>query len=447
MEGQLQEMIPQLSDIGPSDSTLELDAESRRRLESLGYVGGDSVDETFTFDRTKTDPKDLIEYYEYAQRVVYLISYEKYDKAFEVCDKMITGWPQIPNTYFILAQVASAANKPVKVIEYGSRYLALTQETAEQDSGGSGLDPGKPVAMAHSLVAKAAYELEDFELAAEHWTEAMQLVKSDWPEALNELGAASFQLGKIDEAIKCWVKALRVQPEWPEVHNNLAGAYYKQGKIEQAVKHWTEALRLKPDWDDVRENLDKLALQKKKRDRTVAEYIEMLHQNPDDSNTHNALATELYRQGKIEDAITHWLEAAKQKPNWAEVQNSLGTAFYRQGKNKKAAECWSEAIGLKPDWAEPHNNLAWLLATAEDDKLRDLSEAVRLAERACELTGSENPNMLDTLGVAYAAAGRFDEALKTAGKAKELAENSGQEKLVADIEKHIEFYKLGRPWH
>src|SRR5208282_5745227 len=32
------------------------------------------------------------------------------------------------------------------------------------------------------------------------------------------------------------------------------------------------------------------------------------------------------------------------------------------------------------------NNLAWLLATASDPKLRNGKEAVRLAERACQLT-------------------------------------------------------------
>ncbi len=446
MQGQLQEVIAQLTSGESADSTLELDEESIKRLESLGYVGGESINDTFTFDRTKTDPKDLIQYYEYTQKVTYQVFYKKYDEAFATCEKMLAEWPEIPNTYFILTQVASAAGELTKTIEYGSRYLTLTRRTIEGDSESFGLDPSQPIAMAHNLVAKAAYELGKYELATEHWTTAMRLVKSDWPEVLNELGAASFQLGKIDEAVECWNKALQLQSDWPEVHNNLAGAFYKQGKIDEAIVHWTEALRLKPGWTEVRSNLNKL-IKRNKQEENIARYSEMLRRNPDDPNTHQALATELYRQGKIDEAIAHWLEAAKQKPDWAEVQNSLGTAFYQQSKPKDAVKYWSEAIRLKPDWPEPQNNLAWLLATAEDEKLHNPAEAVRLAERACELSDYNQPGMLDTLGVTYAAAGRFTEAVKTAEKGIELAQQTKQETLAEDIQSRLELYKTNKPYH
>ena len=82
----------------------------------------------------------------------------------------------------------------------------------------------------------------------------------------------------------------------------------------------------------------------------------------------------------------------------------------------------------------------------EDEKLRNPVRAVELAERACELTDYNQPAMLDTLGVAYAAAGRFAEAVEIAEKAKELAVASGRKELVSDIEKHLELYKVNKPY-
>jgi tetratricopeptide (TPR) repeat protein len=284
----------------------------------------------------------------------------------------------------------------------------------------------------------------DVEGAITHYKAALLLNPNYW-HAHNNLAMAFFKLGKTDQAIKHWTKALQLKPGWPEVHNYLAGAFYMQGKTDEAIMHWTEALRLKPDWTEVSDNLNKLH-QWKKRDETIAEYIEKLRRNPDDPNMHQALAAELYRQGKIDDAITHWLEAAKRRPEWAEVQNSLGMAFYRQGKNEKAIKYWTQAVRLKPDWPEALNNLAWALATGEKKELRYPTKAVRLAERACELTNYNQPRMLDTLAAAYAAAGRFIKAVKTAEKGIELAREAKDEKTADDIRSHLQLYKKGKSY-
>jgi tetratricopeptide (TPR) repeat protein len=134
------------------------------------------------------------------------------------------------------------------------------------------------------------------------------------------------------------------------------------------------------------------------------------------------------------------------KPDWPEARNNLATAFYRKGSIEQAIEHWAEAVDLEPDWAEACNNLAWVLATIEDEKLLNPAEAVRLAERACELTDYKQPGMLDTLGVAYAAAGRFSEAVKTAEKGIELARDAKDEKTAEDIRSRLELYKMNKPY-
>ena len=93
------------------------------------------------------------------------------------------------------------------------------------------------------------------------------------------------------------------------------------------------------------------------------------------------------------------------------------------------------------------NNLAWLLATASDPGLRNGKEAVRLAERACQLTQNKNAALGYTLAAAYAEAGRFADAVATAQKAREVALEQGLNEIVARNEPLLELYKSGRAYH
>ena len=76
------------------------------------------------------------------------------------------------------------------------------------------------------------------------------------------------------------------------------------------------------------------------------------------------------------------------------------------------------------------NNLAWILATTDDAGLRNVAEAVRLSEKACSLTDNKNANLVDTLSVAYAAAGRISDAIGAAAIALDLAYAQKDDKLI-----------------
>ena len=93
------------------------------------------------------------------------------------------------------------------------------------------------------------------------------------------------------------------------------------------------------------------------------------------------------------------------------------------------------------------NNLAWILATSPDDGLRNGTEAVRLAERACELTHYDEPLFIGTLAAAYAESGRFPEAVTTAEKAEQLATTAGLTDVAAKNRQLLELYRAGKSYH
>ena len=108
---------------------------------------------------------------------------------------------------------------------------------------------------------------------------------------------------------------------------------------------------------------------------------------------------------------------------------------------------YREALRLNPNLARALNNLAWMLAASPDDDLRNGAEAVRLAERACELTHDGEPLFIGTLAAAYAEAGRFPEAVTTAEKAAQLATSAGLKKVAEKNQQLLELYRAGKAYH
>lgn len=161
---------------------------------------------------------------------------------------------------------------------------------------------------------------------------------------------------------------------------------------------------------------------------------------------HNDYGAALHRKGRLDEALTQYKESLRIAPQYSRAQNNLGVVYLLKGKTEQAIACWNEALKYKPDNAEVINNLAWVRATQENPNFCDSDKAIQLAKRACDLTNYDKPNTLDTLAVAYAAAGKFLQAIETAKKALQLAEAAGEKELTEEIQKRLQLYKSGQPY-
>ena len=110
----------------------------------------------------------------------------------------------------------------------------------------------------------------------------------------------------------------------------------------------------------------------------------------------------------------------------AAIQVQLADRNQMDGDTRQAIQHCRNALEVDPNDPAVLNRLAWLLTTASKPELRDGKEAVRLATRAVELTGSRQPLFIGTLAAACAQAGQFPEAVKMAGTACLLAQVTGQ---------------------
>jgi tetratricopeptide (TPR) repeat protein len=118
----------------------------------------------------------------------------------------------------------------------------------------------------------------------------------------------------------------------------------------------------------------------------------------------------------------------------------------RRGKSAEAAAHYRLAIQYGRDLVMGMNNLAWLLATDPSVEVRNAAEAIDMAERASRITEEREPFIMGTLAAAYAEAGRFDEAVRTAGKARDLARSLGMAEVADRNERLSELYRSGKPY-
>ncbi len=305
------------------------------------------------------------------------------------------------------------------------------------------LKPDYPDAISNRSLAYA--QLGKYELAVNHFNEVLR-INPNHPDAHNNLGGVLLGLGRLDEAVNHLRRALEIEPDRPNFHYNLATAYRLQGKLNEAINSYRQTLRLNPNYADAHNELGRLFLEQGKLNEAVTHFHQALGITPDDANVHYNLANAFRLQGKLNEAINSYRQVLKLKPDFADAHANLGDVLARQGKLEQGIIHFYEALRIRPDWTGAMNNFAWFLATCEDDEFRNPAEAVRFAEHACELSNYENPAFLDTLAVAYAAAGRFPEAVATAEKALELAQLSGQNQLINEIENHLSLYKAGQSY-
>jgi Flp pilus assembly protein TadD len=114
-------------------------------------------------------------------------------------------------------------------------------------------------------------------------------------------------------------------------------------------------------------------------------------------------------------------------------------------QDAKAAAHYRQSVQWQPDQPEALNNFAWLLATSPEDQVRNGPQAVQLAERACALTQRQAPFLLGTLAAAYAEAGRFEEAIATAARARDLAREQKLEAVAVRNEELLQTYRAHQP--
>jgi tetratricopeptide (TPR) repeat protein len=289
-------------------------------------------------------------------------------------------------------------------------------------------------------------------MQVQHWQNSMTLfeyalkVTKNNAIAENNYGCALFSEGRLDDAAMHLSRAARISPLFTEARSNLGKVFLKQGRVNDAIACFNEIINRRQDSAEIYYQLAVALSMKNKYDDAIKYFAKALTLNPEYPNAHRKLGAALLAAGKVDEAIPHLNEALQTNTNQAEVYANLGTAYNQLGKYKQAIENWSQAAKLEPNNPNILNNIAWLLATVNDTSAQNVNKAIEFAQQACKLTDYNEPAILDTLATAYAAAGKFEEAVTTAQQAIYIAQSRDQKDMAGEIQKRLELYKTGRAY-
>ncbi len=286
---------------------------------------------------------------------------------------------------------------------------------------------------------------KDYHSATSIWQTVVD-VAPDNHRAYYNLGIAFKAQGNLDEAIRQYRKALHLKPSYPKAYCNLGEIFRNQGNLDEAVIQYRKALRLEPDFAIAHNNMGVALAAQGKLNEAIRHYHQAIQIDPNNASAYNGLGSALQSQGKFDKAISYYRQAIQIDPEYAAAHSNLGVALQLQGRPDEAIGHYRQAIQIDPDLASAHNNLAWILATCPDPGVRKEKQAIKFAELAAELTNYKNAEVLDSLAVAQAATGQFDQAEATAQKAIEIASNAKNNELAAIISKRLKLYKQKKPY-
>lgn len=179
-------------------------------------------------------------------------------------------------------------------------------------------------------------------------------------------------------------------------------------------------------------------------DEAANDYTEATSRAPNGEIGHALRARVRQQQGRLDEALDDLSTYLRHHPDDAQALLSRAMLHGMRGATAASLDDLKAAHRLAPNEWVVCNNLAWALATAPDDRLRDGALARELARKACAATGWQHAYCLGTLGAACAEMGEFAEAIRWQRRAQELypdetEKQAGQERL--------ELYEAGKPYH
>jgi len=261
---------------------------------------------------------------------------------------------------------------------------------------------------------------------------------------LNNYGSLLLARGRTDEAFGQFEKALRANPEHAKAHCNIGIVFYNRGEIDNSIASYKRAIEIDPEYVNAHYRLGQALSDKGQIDEAIEHFHEVLRLDPKHPMVNYHLAAIYHKRGDLEQMVKHCIAGLAVTPGFVELRINLARTLSRLGRMRECVEQYYKVLEYQPERIDVLDHLARILATSNDPEVANAQDALKFAELACSLQDYKNAYLLDTLGIAYAASGDFDNAIKYSEQAIQRA--GGDKKLSGEVKKRIELYKSGRPY-
>lgn len=279
------------------------------------------------------------------------------------------------------------------------------------------------------------------EVAEKHFTTIIE--SKPTAEAYHHRGLVYLHFGKTDQALADFEKSISLGNKTPAIYINRGNALQKQGELTRAVADFTEAIKLNPELGRAYDNRSAALAELEQYPESLADSNMAIKLDPGYPEAYNNRGVTLTHLKQYPKALADFEKALELFPKYADAIANRAIAKNESGDAAGAIADYELALKLIPDSPSFENELAWILATSPNAKVRDPKRAVELAEKSTKAVERGEARFVDCLAAAYAAAGRFDDAVTTAAEAVKLFGEDPDAKAAFD---RSELYRAKKPY-
>ena len=168
-------------------------------------------------------------------------------------------------------------------------------------------------------------------------------------DAYYHRGIAYGELCDFDRAIADYTKAITLNPDFAEAHCRCGLTHNLQGNFDRAITNFDRAIELNPDSADAYHGRGIAYSELCDFDRAIADYTRAITLNPDSAEAHCSRGVAYNVQGNFDRAITDFDRAIELNPDSANAYHGRGLAYYYQGNFDRAITEFDKVIELNPD--------------------------------------------------------------------------------------------------
>lgn len=331
----------------------------------------------------------------------------------------------------VLGGLAALAGDDAAAIDHLARSLELAPEQTA----------------ARMKLANALARTRRFEEALEHYDALL----ASHPELAGDLysrrATTLVNLGRRDAAVADFRRAVEAAPEDAKLRLLFAEALEHLGETGAAAEQWAAASRLTED-DAERARLlaedGRRLVTQGRYEEAIAQLAESLRLAPETPAVRVELASVLGHLGRFDEAIVEFRKVIEAEPRHAAARRGEIVALLLTGRYGEARVRLQEALREFPQDAQLAHVQARLLATVPDPRVRDGRLALEIARRLA--AARQDLRVRETLALALAEAGRFDEAVEVQRGVVGEAETRGDAGLVRDVRAKLEALARGEAW-
>jgi tetratricopeptide (TPR) repeat protein len=278
-------------------------------------------------------------------------------------------------------------------------YERLTNEPASQPATGAALDVAQLESKGLSL-----RELGRHEEALKHFERALE-IDSSYEVAWNNKGVGLEDIGRLEEALACYIRALEINSRNKNAWSGKGIVLNKLGRPEEALACCDRALEIDPlyanAWFHKGIVLGDLGMTQE----ALACYNRGLEINPRHEEGWLNVGVEMNKLGKLDAALGCLQRALEINPRYAKAWSNLATTLEMVGQRAEGMACRERALEINPNDAEAWHNKGVAL-----EELGQPLEALACYKRATKITPPYQKAWLNT-AVLLVELGRPQEAL------------------------------------